>query len=272
MHGSNSDCPADCPCITLNQLAVNELITNRRNTDNITLILLDGLHTSTVLLSFAQINHVIVTSQDTVNLWAATETPQTLIQLLSSKLNILVVDVSTLEIKNLAIDASGRGVLLVQKHSDSWSISFDQIVMFGIIVQIQPLSDDATAVVTITSSLFKIGRIEIKLCVYGELEANRMKNAIMQQSMPHIKSTKFLTRKEIQLNSVVIFSWDDNYYFDSKQLLFDMEDVTILALADGVPMPSFPLPYFCDDTTELARLSDIYIFSRYVKMHDCHKQ
>ena len=162
-NGSNSECPTDCPCITLDQLAVNKL-PNRRNTDSITLILLDGVHNSTISLSFVQIKHVIVTSQNTVNLWAVVETPPTLIQLLSS--NISIVDVTTLEIKNLAIDASGRGVLIVQKHSDSWSISFHKIMMLGIIVQIQPLSIDATAVVTITSSLFKISRIEIKLCVW----------------------------------------------------------------------------------------------------------
>ena len=120
-NGSNSDCPADCPCITLDHLAINEL-PNRRNTYSITLILLDGVHNSTVSLSFVQIKHVVVTSQNTVNLWAVTEleAPPTLIQLLSS--NISVVDVSTLEIKNLVIDASGRGVLIVEsvRQAPSW--------------------------------------------------------------------------------------------------------------------------------------------------------
>lgn len=188
-NASNPDCPADCPCVTLGDMAMNKL-PNLRNTDSITLILLDGVHTSTVPLNFVQIQHVIITSQNTADLWTVVETPPTLIRLLSS--NISVIDVSILEIKNLAIDGSGTSLLLVQKHSDSWTISFSQVIMLGIILQIQPLSANAIAAVTISSSLFKISRIEIKLCVYAEFKMNHtiMQNATIQQSTVHIKSTK----------------------------------------------------------------------------------
>ena len=264
-NSSNSDCPTEnfCPCITLDHLAANELL-NRRNTDSITLILLDGVHTSTVPLNFVQIKHVVVTNQNTVYSWAAAEAPVTKIQLLSS--TISVIEVSNLKIDNFEIVGSSKSVFLVQKrYSDSWSISFNQIIMTKIIVQIQPMSVDVIAAVTVTSSLFKISRIEVKLCVYAEYEAHSTQNAMMQQSKLHIKNTNFLTRSEIQLNSVVIFSPDG---YESQRLLFKMKNVTISDLADSIniPMPSFPLPHSCDDVTKPTRLSDISIFSNYVKL------
>ena len=260
-NATNPDCPSDCPCVTLDHLAVNEL-SNLKNTDSVTLILLEGVHTSTVTLNFVQIQHVVMISQNRAHLeWADMETPQTLIQLLSS--NISVVDVSNLDIKNLAIDGGGTSVLLMQKNSGSWSISFHLVSMLGIIFQIQPLSADATSVVTITSSLFKVSRIEIKLCVYAEFEQNGMQNAMIQQSMVYIKSTRFLTRREIQLSSVVVFS---PKFMESQWLLFDLDNVTTSALADSALLPSFPPLYFCDGVTKLQRSSDIYIFSDYVRM------
>ena len=260
-NASNPDCPADCPCVTLDYMAMDKL-PNLRNTDSVTLILLEGVHTSTVQLNFVQIKHVIITSRSTADLWTVGETPPTLIRLLSS--NISVIDASILEIKNLAVDGSGTSVLLVQKHSDSWTISFGQVIMFGFTLRIQPLSVNAIAAVTVSSSLFKISRIEIKLCVYAKFETNHaiMQNATIQQSTVHIKSTRFLTR-EIQLNSVVIFSPD---FYESQWLLFHMDNVTISALANHVLIPSFLPSYFCDGITKLQHLSDIYIFSDYVKM------
>lgn len=269
-NASRSDCPvAGCPCITLDHLAVNEL-PSQRNSDSITLVLLEGIHTSTVPLSFIEIQHVIIAGQNTADLWAVTDAeapdPLTIIQLQSS--NISVIDVSILEIKNLAIDGGGRAVLLMQKHSGSWSVSFHQINMARMIVQIQPLSVDAIAVVTITSCLFKISRIEIKLHAdyYNAVfEANRhtQQNTMIQQieSVLHIKNAKFLTRNEIQSTSVVIFSPDS---FESQRLTFVMENVTIMALQGNIPLPSFPLPY--DATTKILRPSDVYVFSDYVKM------
>ena len=263
-NASNTNCPTDCPCVTLDHLAVNEL-PNRRNTDSITLILIEGIHTSTVPLNFVQIQQVIITSRNNADLWTSTvgETPPTLIRLLSS--NISVVDVSILEVKSLAVDGSGMSVLSMQKYSGPWTISFDQVVMFGIILRIQPLRVNAIARVTVSSSLFKISRIEIKLCVYAEFVMNHtiMQNATIQHSTVHIKSTRFLTRREIQLNSVVIFSPE---FYESQWLLFHVDNVTISALANHVPLPSFSPLYFCDGTTKLQHLSDIYIFSDYVKM------
>ena len=266
---TNPDCPSDCPCITLDHLAANEL-PNLRNTDTVMLILLKGVHNSTITLTFVQIQRVVMTShlQNSADFWGNATTLETLIQLLSS--NISVTDVSNLEIKNLAIDGGGTSVLLVQKNSKSWSISFHQVSMLGVIFRVQPLSADATSVVTITSSLFKVSRIEIKLCVHTEFEQNGTQNVVIQQSVVRIKSTRFLTRRETQLNSVVVFS--PKFMESQLWLLFDLDNVTTSALTDSVPIRSFPPSYFCDGITKLQRSSDIYIFSDYVRMTivNCH--
>ena len=232
---------------------------NLRNTDSVTLILLEGVHNSTITLNFVQIRHVVMTSQNSAEVWADLDNQRTLIQMLSS--NISVIDVSFLEIKNLAIDGSGQSVLLVQKNSGSWSISFNQIAMFRMILQVQPLSTDALSVFTIASSLFKMSRIEIRLCVYAEFEMNDTQN--MLQSVVHIKSTRFLAKRSTQLNSIVVFSPDG---YESQSLSFDLDNVTVSDLSDSVPLNSFPPSYFCDGIPQLQSLSDIYVHSSDVKM------
>ena len=255
---TNPDCHAGYTCVTLDHLALNEL-PNLRNTDSVTLILLDGVHNSTVTLNFVQIRHVVMTSQNTTEVLSDLDNKQTLIQLLSS--NISVIDVSFLEIKNLAIDGSGQSVLLVQKNSGSWSISFNQIAMLRMILQVQPLSTDALSVFTIASSLFKMSRIEIRLCVYAEFEMNDTQN--MLQSVVHIKSTRFLAKRSTQLNSIVVFSLDG---YKSQSLSFDLDNVTVSELSDSMPLNSFPPTYICDGITQLQSLSDICVHSSDVKM------
>ena len=81
--------------------------------------------------------------------------------------------------------------------------------------------------------------------------------------MVYIKNTRFLTRRETQLSSVVVFS---PKFMESRWLLFDLDNVTTSTLANSALLPSFPPLYICDGVTKLQRLSDIYIFSDYVRM------
>ena len=261
---ANPDCPADCRCITLDQLATKEL-PDLRYTDLVTLVLLEGIHTSTVALNFRGIKHVVVTSRNgAASVWTDADPSQTQIRLLSS--NISIMDASLIEVSNLVIDGGGESLFLMQhEYSGSCSILLDQVSMLRVVLRVQPLHIDALLDVTIVDSLFKVSRIEAKLCVYATFEITLVENAALRQSILRVKRTRFLTELKMQLGSVVVFSPD---YFESQLLVFELENVTVSYLKDGTKdfVTSFPPSYFCDHKTKLQSMSEIHILSGNVKV------
>ena len=110
---TNPDCHTDCPCLTLDHLARNEL-PKLYNTGSLSLYILQGVHNSTVALNFVLIRKVVIFGMKCSN---DLENPQTLIQLLSS--NLTVSDVTILEIKCVAIDGGSGSVLEMEKHAQT---------------------------------------------------------------------------------------------------------------------------------------------------------
>ena len=95
-----------------------------------------------------------------------------------------------------------------------------------------------------------------------------MQNATIQHFTVYIKSTRFLTKREVQLGPVVIFS---PYLYVQWLILFHVDNVIISALAYHIPIPSFSPLYICDGTTKLQHPSNINVSSDFVK-NDYHKQ
>ena len=251
-NATNPECPRDYPCVTLDHLAVFQL-PKLSHTASVKLILLEGVHISTVMMEFVSIRHIVMTGP--LSIVSDLEYPRTLIQLLSS--NITVSETSSLEIKNLAVDGNSHSVLMMKKNSGSWSILFHQVTMLGIILQVLPLSNCVASKVNITSALFSMSRIEMNYGTYVICETENVQHA--SSSMVSFKSIRFLTKRRRQPNTIMICSPD---YWESQLLRVELDNVTVIDLNDSLAN-TILLPYICDKPTSP---SDIYVSSSDVEM------
>ena len=221
-NANNPDCLSDCPCVTLDDLATNQL-PQVRNTDSLSLIFLKGVHDSTVTMNFEQIQHVSMT---TLNTFKDLGDTQTLIRLLSS--NITVTDAAIFEMEHLAIHSGGpQSLFLLKKdfdsESDSWTISLNSITVFGILFQLVPWGGNVKLDVKMMSVVFKISTIELHMPKHIEDQRN---------NIVHIKNSIFLQEIRPQYNSLVILS---PQYLESQLVLVKLDNVSFSDLEENLP-------------------------------------
>ena len=250
---ANSDCPVEYPCVTLDHLALHEL-PNLSNTNGLSLIVLDGVHDSTIAIKFVHINHVVITGQR-VNAIQGLNDSQPSIRMLAS--NIIATDVTLFEITNLAFTGDGKSMVTVQKHSETFSISVDQVHMTAVLFQVCPLDNGVRFKLSIARSIFKLCGVEIIICMYV---TSTVKSGLTTSTV-EIDNTKFLMWTKRQQNSLVVYSPE---FYESQTVVVKLDHVTFMHRNDGAKLlPSLPPSYFCYGSRAFKpnRSSDILVSS-----------
>ena len=237
INSSNSSCPINQSCVTLDNFAMSQL-PNLKGANSVTLIFLSGTHTLTQSMNFVDINLVVMNGER--------DQHKVLIQLQLG--NIMVSKPSRLEIRNLGIYGSGQQTLMV-KNSPGGQFTMNQVTMLATALQI--LDDNCD--VSIQSCHFKASMIEIRL------------SGQSRQSRSVITDSTFLSGEQSYTIAVCNPSTQNRKVSLGlfSQTYLGLNNVTILDLNE-ITLRSYPLPSLCKNITRHSP-TDIYIAASYAQ-------
>ena len=250
---ANPDCPVSYPCVTLDRFAL-QLLPNLSNTNSLSVIIMNGVHNLSVALDFIHIRHVAIDRVDAVE---NSRENRASIRLLAS--NITVSDVAVLELKNVVFVGDGKSAIITRKDSSTFSIAIEHVHMTGVILRVLPLSGHVTFDMNVVKSIFEMCRIEVVICMYVTYEP-KLTRSVLTHSVVDIKRTRFLTIRQRQHSSLVVYS---PQYYESQTVITKLDDVTFMHLNDSIEvLPSLQQSYFCDGSLFLPeRPSDVHMIS-----------